>query len=112
MIDSGPNGFFSNETETEFDRKNESDGIESDPRDGVWQCYLVWGQMPLFLEQGEVTTPEYLIGEDFCWMVCPKLNICFKFSPAPYPFRCYEVAHIFKSGDGRLMQWCVPQLLE
>ena len=109
LIRQGPTGYFVSESERE--RRDMQDGTESDPNDGVYECYLVWGNMPVFVEDGEITTPDQYMGEDFCWMVCPKNNVVFKFDSAPYPFRPFEAAYICRYPN-RILGRCVPQIIE
>lgn len=110
LLSQGPTGILSSSSD-ETARRNELDGLQADGNDGVYQCFCYQGKMPLFFDDGELKTPEHLIEEDFCWMVCPDHNIVFRFSSPSEPFRTHDVAHIDEYPN-RLMGRCIPQMLD
>ena len=64
--------------------------------DAPIECYVVYGRLPLLLDNDEIATPEHLLNEDFVWWVCPDAldGVVFKFTPWELPERPYAVCGI------------------
>lgn len=91
--------------------RNERDGLEDAGQDGYYVCAIVVGRMPLLMEGEEVTTPKRFLREDFVWLCCPTRQVTFKFGPAAYPFRTYDVANMDRYPN-RMMGQCVTSKLQ
>lgn len=90
---------------------NAVDGQMEDYEDALYECFIVTGRLPLLIEEGKIGVPDYLLDEDFVWIICPDRHSVFKFGPCPYTVRPYTVFHISRKPN-RLMGRCVPGYLE
>lgn len=94
IVTSPPIHSMNKSIKAEMDR---NDGITStDTLDNPIECYVVYGRLPLLLDNDEITTPEHLLNEDFVWWVCPDAagGVVFKFAPWELPMRPYATCSI------------------
>lgn len=94
------------------DERLEADGVGQQYSDsGEVVLYVVTGKPPLIFDGGTLATEDWMLDEDFEWIVHEPSGTVLRFEPLGYPVRPYVVFNALRI-PGRLMGHGIVSLLK
>lgn len=79
---------------TEYVQKREQ-GI------GYYELFFWFGKLPIWTKNGGLEVPDYLLNDEFMWIICPAYDKVLRFSYSPFNMRPFTLFRMLREPNGQ-----------